>query len=251
MTVIVYPLPLDNWELFRPDAKRFCDTFRQFPPGADCRLAVMCNSRWPTDEEKEMFKDMGCEIEYLRYDGNGYDIGAHQFFAHQAGDVFCVNVSTRVYFHREGWLKKIMEARDYFGHGLFGTAASREYGVGVVRDRERVHFRTHCYGIEASEMRDYPNVIDSKDMSFMFESGAYNNPLGTFLEWCSARPQNAIACVYWDGGWRPHEWFGRPNTFRLGDQSNLLVFDRHSLVFEKSTDEERKAFTDRTYNYGV
>lgn len=250
MTPIVFPLPLDNWELFKPDVQRFCETFRKFPPGADSKLAVMCNSRWPTDEEKGMFSGIE-NVEYLRYDGPGFDIGSHQYFAHQYGKGFCVNVCTRVYFNREGWLKKILEARDYFGPGLFGTAVFKEYGVGVVRDRERVHFRTHCYGIEASELREYPLLIDSKDASFMFESGAYNNPLGTFMEWCSARKHNSISCVFWDGAWRSNEWFQRPNIFRMGDQSNLLVFDRHSLIFDKATPEERDAFTSRTYYYGI
>lgn len=251
MIYIVYPLPLDSWELFKPDVERFCETFWKYPPGTDCTLAVVCCSRWPTEEEKLLFSSLTAKVEYFRYDGKGCDIGAHQHFAFQAGNAFCVNLSTRVYFHREGWLKKLLEARDYFGPGLFGTAVSREYGVGVTRDRERVHFRTHCYGIEASEMREYPNLINSKDASFMFESGAYNNPLGTFAEWCSARPQNAIACVFWDGAWRPNEWFDRPNQFRMGTQENLLIFDRHTLIFDKATPEEREAFTNRTYYYGV
>lgn len=248
MTFIVYPLPLDSWEIFRPDVERFCETFQKFPPGADCTLAAMCCSRWPTGEEMEIFRQLPVKVEFFRYDGKGYDIGAHQHFAFQAGNAFCVNVSTRVYFHREGWLKKMLESRDYFGPGLFGTAVSREVGYKVSFDRLRIHFRTHCYGIEASELRDYPLLINTRERGFMLEHGACDNPEGTFLEWCSRRPQNAIACVFWDGAWRPNEWFDRPNQFRMGDQSNLLVFDKHTLIFEKETKEEREFLTNNTYN---
>ncbi len=248
MTSIVYPLPLDNWELFEPDVMRFCETFRTFPPQADCRLIVMCCSRYPNHEEKRLFANLGVRVQFHRYDGAGYDIGAHQHFAHEAGNDFCVNISTRVYFHREGWLKKIMEARDYFGPGLFGTAASREVGHKVSRDRLRIHFRTHCYGIEASELREYPLLVNTRERGWMLEHGAFDHAEGTFLEWCQRRPQNAIACVFWDGAWRPEEWFDRPNQFRMGDQSNLLVFDRHTLLFESHDDGMKAFLTNNTYH---
>ena len=218
---VVYPLPLDNWRTFQPNVEHFLQTWKMYPPGEECHLVCMCCLSDPSDEQWNVFACSGVrKVRFHRYDGTGFDIGAHQHFAFQSGSDFNVNVSSRVYFHKAGWLSHMMKSRDYFGPGLFGAAVSRETGI--------LHFRTHCYGIDAPFFRRYPYLINSKDQSYAFEHGAFQHPVGSLLNWAQRQGDMATACVYWDGGWRADEWFGRPNIFRRGDQSNLLVFDRHT-----------------------
>ena len=222
---VVYPVPLDAWDTFRPHVAEFCRTWQEFPPGAPCTLVCVCRGGLPQGDQLSPFIPLG-NVRFVPYDGNGFDIGAHQYFAFQAGDAFNVNVSTRVFFHRPGWLAKLLESRHYFGPGLFGTAVSVETGV--------LHFRTHCYGIDAPVFRRYPDLINSRERTFEFEHARNNHPRGSFLQWAMNQGDLAAACVYWDGGWRPSEWFNRPNIWRKGDESNLLVFDHHTRSFLNS-----------------
>jgi hypothetical protein len=241
MNAIALPVPLDAWDTFRVDVEHFCETWRQFPPGADCTLFAMCCGFDPDSEVKKVFE--GLPVEYARYDGQGKDIGAHQHLAFQIGEAFQISMSTRTFFHREGWLAKILESRNYFGPGLFGTAVSRETGI--------LHFRTHCYAMEAGYFRRYPQLINSKNQTFAFEHGAFNNPVGSLLNWAKAQGDMAVACVYWDGGWRETEWFDRPEIFRTGKQENLLVFDRHTALFSQYSYEEQNSWRDKAFTDGL
>jgi hypothetical protein len=230
MNAVCYPLPLENWHDFRANVIQFCDSWRAHPPGADCTLFAMC-CRYEADSEvREIFREL--PVEFSRYDGGGFDIGAHQHCALEIGDAFQIGVSSRTFFHREGWLKKVLEVREYFGPGLFATAVSLETGV--------QHFRTYFYGMETAEWRQYPHLIGSKETTFAFEHAAYGRQDMCILNWAKGRPHMAIAAVNWDGGWRETEWFFRPNIFRLGDQSNLLAFDRHTELWRAASAEAKE-----------
>lgn len=241
MNAIVIPVPLDVWDTYRPTVQRFCDTMRQFSPGAPFTLFAMCCRSDPDSEVREIFH--GIPTEFARYDGTGCDIGSHQHAAFQLGDAFQVSVSTRTYFHREGWLAKMLEAHDYFGPGLFGTAVSRETGV--------LHFRTHCYGMESGYFRRYPYLVNSRNQTFAFEHGAFNHPVGSLLNWAKSQGDMAVACVYWDGAWREHEWFNRPDIFRTSSQSNLLVWDRHTELFAGMNAADQTHWHNRAFFEGL
>jgi len=227
--------------MFRLNIEHFCETWRCYPPGNHCILRAMCCKFDPDAEVREIFR--GLPVEFARYDGAGYDIGAHQHCAFEIGDAFQLSVSTRTFFHREGWLAQLLKARDYFGPGLFGVAVSRETGI--------LHFRTYCYGMEASDWRDYPHLINSRNMTFAFEHGAFNHPSGSLLNWAMHRPHMAVACVYWDGGWREREWFDRPEIFRTGNQSNLLAFDRHTEIWRGLSPDQQAHWHNRAFREGL
>lgn len=241
MNAVVYPLPLDNWHTFRPNVKQFCDSWRAHPPGTEVTLFAMCCRSDPDSEVREIFREL--PVVFSRYDGSGFDIGAHQHCAFEIGEAFALNVSTRTFFHREGWYAQLNKARDYFGPGLYGVAVSRETSV--------LHFRTYCYGMEAGYFRRYPHLINSRNMTFAFEHGAFNHPEGSLLNWAQKQGDMATACVYWDGGWRKDEWFSRPEIFRTGQQSNLLAFDRHTEIWRGMSSAEQKHWHDRAFFEGT
>lgn len=237
MAAISYPVPMDNWETFKPDVEQFTTTWRAHPPGWDNYLlfAMVCN-----DTVSRHFESMmtGIDRVYRHYDGGGCDIGCHLHAADSCGDNFLIGLSTRVYFHRAGWINHLMQAREQFGPGLYATALSRETG--------RLHCRTHCFGMDAALLREYPFRINSRTRGYFFESGNDGNPEGSFLNWCQKQGYTCKV-VYWDGVHDIVDGMKPDNIFRKGDQSNLLVFDRHTKLWADADVEERMRLTDMTY----
>jgi hypothetical protein len=230
-THLVVPVPLDDdsvWDIFRPHIKRFTDTYRQFPPGAEHTIMAVCNKADATAEVKAMFD--GMPVEWLRYDGDGADLGSQQFVAESSTDnVFQVNLTTRTHAHREGWLTHLVKAREKYGPGLYGITASNEGG--------RLHICTRAHSYDTRDFRFYPTKITSRDFGVFFELGR-----GCLLEWFLEFGRPAYV-VTWDRIWRKPEWFDIPNGYRRGDQRNCLLFDKHTERYADANDAERERLT--------
>lgn len=242
-TVIVYPVPMENaevWELFKPFVKRFVNTYGQFDPGAEHELWVVLNksdlSPPLIDVVSEFYK---VKCHFLTYEGGGADIGSFQYFAKQAMPCFMVCCVTRVYFHREGWLARLVEARQTLGPGLVGTSASYEGG--------RFHLCTRCYAMDSDLFAGYPVVIDSRDLGTFFEIGR-GNINGGLADWFLNVLKLPVSIWFFNGG-----LFFDPkvfplvtenplfkNGFRDGNQSNLLVWDKHSDAYAIASAEGKE-----------
>jgi hypothetical protein len=221
---IIYPIPLDNWDVFRPFVERFCKSWKDHGPGIDHHIYAVC-TRLVTDEVKSLFD--GMPVVWVDYHGNGCDIGAFQHVAHmfRDTDLFMVCCVTRVYAFKPGWLSKLISARNTHGPGLYGTSASKEGG--------NLHCCCRCYGMDASTFARYPTQITSREQGVFFEIGE-----GCLLDWYE---NEGMKCkmVYQDGVWDKREWFSRPNIFRDGDQSNMLVWDKHSDIYANGDTDKK------------
>lgn len=227
--ILCLPIPLDNWTTFEPFVERFVRTFKQFPPGCEYELYAVCNWGEPTDKIREMF--YGIKTRFVSYYENGWDIGSAQFVAWQVPrNAFLVAMTTRCYFHREGWLKLMVEAREKYGKGLYGCTANH--------DGYRLHLCTRAYAMDASDFLEYPHTIDSRAKGPLFEVGQCNEK-GNLMEWMESigRPPRL---VFFDRVAEKPDWFTVPNRFRHGDQSNVLVHDYHTDIW-RDADEEHKA----------
>lgn len=227
--MIVYPIPLDNEEvqnLFRPFIRRFADSFRANEPGHPYELALMMNHADADAEMAEVFRDLTYRC--YRYDGAGFDIGSFQHYTRHCAteNVFQVNCVTRVYAHRAGWLKRLVEAREMFGPGLYGTSASREGG--------KLHVCTRCYAFDSDDFKRYPHHINSRNQGIFFELGD-----GNLMEWFKAQGLLTIIC-YWSGAGTVPEPAGLADIYRRGDQSNCLVFDKHTDYYRDSDETEKR-----------
>lgn len=69
----------------------------------------------------------------------------------------------------------------------------------------------------------------------MFESGAWN-----FSKWYEDMGYQ-VWMVTWDGMYARADWRTPENVFRKGDQSNLLVSDRHTALYAEA-DANTKAY---------
>lgn len=227
---LAYLVPIDEWGSYGQSAKRFAETFQQFEPECEHELIVVsCNGR-ATNELREAFNGIRCRHELYR--GGGRDCGAAQHIARRVDCDFLVCANAGAYFHRAGWLKRFLEARQEYGEGLYGASASYEsfpYVAGV----KNPHIRTSFFGCNPKTFREFPHLIDSREKCLRFECGDWN-----FTRWFEERGEPAFL-VTWDGCYRQAEFRSPPNVFRKGDQSNLLIRDRHMDVYEQSDRQRR------------
>lgn len=168
----------------------------------------------------------GLPVTFLPYGDEGCDIGSAQCLAQLLDDEFMVCMTSRCYFWREGWLKRLVTAREAIGPDLFGCFASKESG--------KLHLCTRAYCMDAADFRMYPVKITSRNQGVFFECGE-----GNLLEWFEARGKKGWI-VGWSGVHDKLEWFKVPDRFRNGDQSDCLVFDRHTDYYRDADDKEKK-----------
>lgn len=231
---IVYPVPFDAWYEFYWFVQRFADSFREYPPGIDDYVvhAVCCWGE-PTDFVRNLF--YGIKTVFHVYNEDGADIGAAQWLAKRVipANELMLMMTTRCYLHRPGWLWWFKDAREKHGSGLYGTSANH--------DGHRLHLCTRGYAMDALEMATYPHIINSRAVGPKFEVGV-DNPNGNLLEWFESRGL-PVMLLFFDGGATKENWFKVENRFRHGDQSNMLIWDKHSDLWLKASPEERARLT--------
>lgn len=213
-------------------------------PGHDYELWAVCNWGMPTDEVREWF--YGIKTVFFAYTGNGCDIGGHQYVANQCTirdartkeESFIIGMTSRCFLWKEGWLKRMMEVREQYGPGLYGCSASKDTGL---------HLCTRAFGMDATLWKSYPHLINSRSKGPFFEIGR-DNPNGNLLTWATAMLARTMI-VHWENLFDLRDlldvkrYFETPNRFRDGDQSQVLVKDWHTQIYEDATPEEKLRLT--------
>lgn len=213
--------------MFKPDVERFVESWHQFPPGFECALFAMCLEREATKEIKEIFA--GLPVIFMVYPGTGFDGGAAQFLSKQLDGYFIIGMGARVHFFRRGAVREMALARIKHGPGLYGCTCSKE---------AQLHIRPSFYGIDSNYLRLYPVTITSPETGTQFEIGNEFGEL-SLLSWAEGIGLSA-RMVYWNGVFdNKADWFSQPNTFRRGDQSNLLVWDKRTDLYAAADEEEK------------
>lgn len=203
---------------YRPFTERFRKTYAQFKPTCPHRLTIVSGGAEPDEYIRNLFK--GIEVDFTNYMGTGWDIGAHQVITEQSKADFVVCMNSTVYFHREGWLERMVGAYQQHGDGLYGPAGSFEV---------HPHIRAACYAYSPSLIRCYPYRVVNRADSFKFESGTYD-PDWNFTLWAKNKGY-PVKMVTWDGVYDLPDWRKPENIFRRGDQTNCMVWDRHVDIF--------------------
>jgi hypothetical protein len=234
--VITYPIPADNWKLFEPFVRRFCDTYRKFPPQIPHFIAAsICGKNYDAEQIWRHFE--GMPVIHRIYEGAGMDIGSAQEAARYISqECFLINLTTRCYFHRDAWLEYLMEAVTFWGyHRMYGISCSREGG--------KLHVCTRGYCMTVKAFQDYPHKIVSRDQGVFFELGD-----GSITDWHRETFKVEPLIVQFGDRFAADVFeLGHchlPEGFRLGDQKNMLLWDKHSDAFADADAKERH----RLYN---
>lgn len=206
-------------------SRRFAKTYVEFPAGVEHRLTIVnCNGP-ERDSLHEIFNPIATmDTRWLFYHGGGRDIGAHQEICQQLEGDFSVFCSSRVYFWKSNWLLRMAQAREEFGRGLYGAMASYE---------NTPHIRTCFYGCDPKDFLAYPFSVTEADDSYRFESG-----FGCFTDFFR-HLKLPIVMVTWDDYYLLPQWRDCVNGFRDGDQSQCLVFDRHTDLYRDADGDQK------------
>jgi hypothetical protein len=230
--IIAYPVPMDSpevYETFLPFVKRFCQTFMEYP--GDCEIALLkCvkkTDEWYLEKLAEHYQWLyPAEQTHYIYDSNGCDIGSAQWLSKQLHpDRLMIMMTSRCYFHKAGWLERYLEAHDKDPDALLGASASWEGG--------KRHICTRAYAMRAGLFASYPHLIDTREKGQKFEVD----------EWCItdwfAENQRHTLQVTFDGVQEQPDWRNPDNIFRKGNQSNMIVHDKHSDLYRDAGPEEK------------
>lgn len=212
-------------DFYWPYAERFAKTYQQFPPGLEHDLHVVGCGIPEQDNWNRMAKLFGSIAnKYHTYTGTGYDIGAEQYVAKKLEADFAVFIGAQVHFYRKGWMKPLYGARWRYGEGLYGPFASYEI---------QPHIRTSCYACDPYLLATFPHTITTKQEGHEFESGAWNFSRYMDQSGCSAK------LVTWNDALNYSNWRHPKNGFRSGDQTDCLVFDHHTDMYDAALTEEK------------
>lgn len=199
---------------------RFASSYAAFPPGVEHESLIVCNGGPPSRQIGVILAGLP-KVAFWPRGNAGWDIGAyiHASFgpAKDADMLVCLGES--VYFHREGWLKRLVDAWEAYGEGMFGIFASN-----VVRS----HMNTTAFATSPNLLREYPCIVDTGRDRYDFEHGRFS-----FWRLLAMKGKPTLL-VTWDGVWRPHEWRRPQNILWRGDQSNCLMWCNHVDAFRES-----------------
>lgn len=217
------PLP-DGWVAV---LRRFAESYLNFDAGYAHDLYICASGDPLSSLSREIFQ----AITYrpLTYMGGGWDIGAYQYVAEILKNydlVVCLN--SQAHIAHANWLKYFSGAFDKYGDGVYGASSSFQVSP---------HVRTSCIAFSPHLILDYPQKIRCRYDACVFEHSPTN-----FSLW--ALGKGLPVCVVMRSGVYPLMESRAPsNIFRRGTQENMLIKDRHTIIFENASGDERERLT--------
>jgi hypothetical protein len=193
---------------------RFVATFKEYPPGADCDLLIICNGGPLNTSTSLLFSGTKARM-FPRENDAGFDITGYLAAARGpcAGYDAMLCCGESVYFHREGWLRRLVAAWDKYGPGMYGVWAS---------NGPRAHINTTAFLCAPSLLLLWPTKPESRDDRYRFEHGS------DALWRRAARQKWPTMLVTWDGEWGPREWRRPADILWRGTQQNCLMSCYHT-----------------------
>ena len=227
-----------------PDAAIwFRESYYKYDPGCDHALIIL---------------EKGCmalglnRTDNIEVPNRGFDLGAYRYAALQLSheyEFLCLLNSHSVILDHN-WLLKIYKPFALGGDdvGLVGTTASCEsmYENGLVNGKwfnsirrwyfppfPNPHIRTQGILIRRRHLLEmWPMWFPTKRHCYLFESG-YNSL------WRKMRARGLKAVIVGkDGHPREVDW-ATSQTFRNGEQENLLIADNQTCRYQRGTKQER------------
>lgn len=205
---------------------RFATTYHEYPPGAPHDTLVICNGGPLNTAATLALSSMSARM-FPRENDGGWDVSAYIDAAkgpcYDYDAMLCLGESN--YFHRAGWLKRLVDAWGKYGPAMYGPYASNAV---------RAHLNTTAFMCPPLLLRQYPERVHDRPSRYEFEHGERAMWRRGVKRGYQAR------LVTWDGEWEPRMWRFPKNILWRGDQSNLLMWCNHSDGYAQGTEEDRK-----------
>lgn len=225
LQVAICYIAVTNGGLIDSYAPRFVQTYLQFLGQLNPKLIVACNGGPLNPKRQAYFDGLDCEFLPRENDG-GWDIGAYQQVAETTDAELLICFGESVYFHRTGWLERIIEARMQFGPGMYGFFATHAV---------RAHLNTSAFACDPQLLKKYPRVLNH-GARYEFEHG--ENAFWRRI----AKGGGAAIFVTWDGFWPPGRWREPSNILNKGDNSNLLCLCNHTSRWDAANQNTRASW---------
>lgn len=220
--VLVY-IAVSGGPLTHDYCARWVGSYLVNPPGVEHQTIVACNGGPLPRETALLFDSINASFLPRPNDG-GYDLSAYHQIAKEVPCDLLVCQGESVHYHRPGWLKKIADAHQTFGEGMYGMFSSHLV---------RAHLNTTGFAISPRFLNEYP-VPTNHDERYAEEHGERSL-------WRSVQSKGgAVKLVCWDGAWDCRQWRLPRNCLWRGDQSNCLAHCIHSDRFF-AADQKTKA----------
>ncbi len=211
-----------NSDQYKTLAERFTGTYGVCDPGVKHNTVILCNG-YASPDLKALFSKMP-NVEFFLHDNVGWDLGAYMKLAAKlkTGPMFCLASSAHV--RKPGWLRKVLDAWNEFGPGIYGTLATYEV---------RPHICTTGFMIPAELMAAYPLPVTDKHSRYEFEHGV-NSMVNLAI-----RSGVTVKLVTWDGVYDWPDWRKPENVYCKGDHSNVITFFTHGDSYELGSPQEK------------
>lgn len=169
---LAYCYPLVDTRKHFQLAMRFANTYRKFNPGVGHMLYVITNGGEPSGADLRPFN--GLPYINIKHDNHGWDIGAYQKAASEIPCDLLVCLGSYCHFHRENWLRYMVEAYVDYGPNLYGC-----WGCLLPRP----HIRTTVFWLPPQILDAYPDEVgNTKSDRYSFEHG--ENSILNFTRQC-------------------------------------------------------------------
>lgn len=214
MKIVLCYIAVTHGSITADYASRFVASYFSFPPGAEHDTLIICNGGPLKYETALIFSALNPRF-YPRVNDPGYDISGYIDAAKgpcsEYDMMICCGESC--YFHREGWLKRMVSTWQRNGPGMYGSFSSNLVNP---------HLNTTGFVCSPKLLSKYPRKVQCKADRYEFEHGKF--PFWKFV----ASRGSPVKMVTWDGEWEPRSWRSPANILWRGDQSNCLMFCIHT-----------------------
>lgn len=221
---VAYIFPLHISEGYGAQIAEFIKTYQEFPGGYPHELIALTSPEIITTNSTYLQLSK-IVTRFEVYSGTGQDIGAFLEFGKNTTSDLLVCLGVKIHFWKSGWLKRLVEAYEQVGEGLYGPMGSYEVGAYGSLPLPNYHLRTTCFACTPRLLNDYPYEVHNREDCFRFEFGDR-----CFTRWVETQGY-PVRMVTWSGIWTKDTWRTPPNVFRKGDQSDLLVRDAHTDLY--------------------
>lgn len=211
----------ENWGYI---VRRFIDSYTSHKAGITHDLYICSSGAELSSSSRELLE--GLEYHAITYKGLGWDIGAYQYCARRLVSydlVFFLN--SQAFVIQDNWLRYFSAAYENHGPGVYGASSSFEVSP---------HIRTSSFAVSPSLLLRYPLKVRSRYDACVFEHSPKN-----FSLWALSK-NFPVYVVMRSGAYKLLDSREGGNIFRRGTQEDLLINDRHTLIYRASADHERK-----------
>jgi hypothetical protein len=215
--ILVCYIAVTQGKLTQGYASRFVGTYLRFGAGIEHDTMIICNGGPLSNEVGCLFAPLNCKM--FPRSNEGFDLGGYIEATGLTDADMMVCLGESVYFHRPGWLARMVEAWKKHGPGMYGFWSSNLI---------RPHMNTTGFVIAPFLLRGWSYPVKTRDERYNFEHG--ERSFWRHVE----RLGWPVKFVTWDGEYGPREWRAPQNILWTGDQSNLLAWCLHTDKYREA-----------------